>query len=176
MSDNNSKEAMQNIPNDPQQLDLRHAFARSALGVKLSYVDWALNNSDPEWWVLDQPKIRINNHILLPDLAGWQHEQLPAQSEQAVIECIPDWIGEVLSSSAEKNERVVKMPLYAKLGVKSLWVVNPNLRTLQTYQLDRHNAQDGLDWRLVASYKEDDKVNEAPFDSIIFPLNNLWQN
>lgn len=176
MSNNNSKEAIQNIPKDPQQLDLRHAFARSALGVKLTYVDWALKNSDPEWWILDQPKIKVKNHILQPDLAGWQHEQLTAQQEPAVIECVPDWIGEVLSSTAVKNERVVKMPLYAKLGVKNLWVINPNLHTLQAYQQDQHNGQDRLDWRLVASYKDNDKVNEAPFDSISFPLNNLWRN
>lgn len=150
--------------------DLVHAFARSALGIKLTYVDWALNNIASEWLILDQPKIRIKNHLLLPDLAGWYGEQLPALEEQAVVERVPDWIGEVLSSTAGPDERVIKMPLYARLGVKNFWVVNPNLHTLDAYQLDQKN------WRLLASYKEDDKVCEVPFDSISFPLNNLWSN
>lgn len=168
MSKSDSKEAVYSDAYEPQQLDLRHAFARSALGVKLSYVDWTLKDSAVDWWVLDQPKIQIKNHMLLPDLAAWKHEQLSVLPEQEIIEKLPGWIGEVLSSSAEENERVVKMPLYARLGIKNLWVVNPNLHTLQVYQLENQN------WRLVASYKNNDTVSEAPFDDISFSLSNLW--
>ncbi|MBL4711804.1 MAG: Uma2 family endonuclease [Gammaproteobacteria bacterium] len=168
LAESPSEEIAQDVESAPRGPDLVHAFARSALGIKLTYVDWALQSIAPEWSILDQPKILIKNHMLLPDLAGWECEDFSSLSEQAVIESVPDWIGEVLSSTAGENDRVVKMPLYARLGVKYFWVVNPNLRTLKTYRLENQN------WCLVASYKDDDKVCESPFDSFGFPLNNLW--
>lgn len=167
LSGNETKEVVSDIKCVPKPPDLKHAFARSALGIKLSYVDWRFKSSTPDWCILDQQKIQIKQHSLLPDLAGWQQENL---EEEDVIECVPDWIGEVLSSSAKENDEHFKMPLYAELGVKYFWLINPNWHTLQAYQLDNEN------WRLIASYKDDETVSEAPFATISFPLNHLWSN
>ncbi|MBL4762552.1 MAG: Uma2 family endonuclease [Gammaproteobacteria bacterium] len=167
LSGNDTKEVVSDITCVPKPPDLKHAFARSALGIKLSYVDWRLKRSTPDWYILDQQKIQINQHDLIPDLAGWQNEEL---EEEGVIKSVPGWIGEVLSSSARKDDRHFKMPLYAELGVQHFWLVNPNWHTLETFQLENK------DWRLITSYKDDETVDATPFGGISFPLGQLWSN
>ena len=167
LSDNDTEGVISDMSAEPKRPDLRHAFARSALGIKLTYADPILKNASADWCILDQPKIQIKQHDLIPDLAAWQHEEL---HDKAVIECVPDWIGEVLRSSARQDDQHFNMPLYAKLGVKHFWLINPNWHTLEAYQLENQS------WNLIASYKDDDKVSEAPFDAISFPLSNLWSN
>lgn len=163
-----SNEVVHEVTYDLQTADPDHAYARSALGVKLSYADFMLKSAEPEWWVLDQPQLQIKSHILIPDLAGWKREQQPVEPEQVVVECIPDWICEILSASTEEKDRTVKQPLYAELGVNHLWLINPASQTLETYRLE--NTQ----WRLTATLKKDDRVSEPPFSNLLFSLDNLW--
>lgn len=170
LSENRTDELIHNVSYDLKQSDHGHCYARAALGVKLCYVDSTLKSSTNSWWVLDQPELQIKNHILLPDLAAWKRVRLPTIPDNEKIECVPDWICEVVSSSTEQKDRIVKMPLYADLGVQSIWLVNPNLRILEAYQLENQR------WSLVASHKEDDFVSEAPFGSIGFLLSNLWSS
>ena len=60
-----------------QQPDRSHAYARAGLGIKLTYVDYRLNSSAPDWWILDQPELQLDGRILYPDLAGWERERFP---------------------------------------------------------------------------------------------------
>lgn len=163
-----SHEIVHGVSYGRQQLDPKHAFARAALGVKLSYVDWRLQSAEPEWLLLDQPEIRLEGHLVFPDLVGWKYERLPSPSEEAIVGITPDWICEILTSSTEQKDRIIKMPLYAELGVKHFWLVNPALQSLEIYQLENQR------WTLVSAMKEDAKVNAAPFEAVHFALNNLW--
>lgn len=54
--------------------------------------------------------------------------QLP---ESAAFELIPDWICEILSPATARTDRALKMPLYVELGLTHLWLVDPDLRTLE---------------------------------------------
>jgi len=71
-------------------------------------------------------------------------------------------------TSAARIDRSEKLPIYARWQVRHVWLIEPDLRTLEAYE----NA-DGR-WLLLATLKDDDVVNLSPFDAISFPLSGLW--
>jgi len=71
----------------------------------------------------------------VPDLAGWRRERMPALPETAYFTLPPDWICEVLSSSTARVDRAVKMPIYAAQGIPFLWLIDPDLHTLEVFVL-----------------------------------------
>ena len=146
----------------------KHARAYSVLGGQLGgSFDWG-GGDGSDWWIIDEPELHIDDHILVPDLAGWKRERMPALPETAWFDVVPDWICEILSPSTARKDRMVKMPLYAELGVKYFWLIDPDLQTLEVYQLENQR------WTLIASLTDDDPVKVAPFDAVEFSLGGLW--
>ena len=93
---------------------------------------------------------------------------MPELPETAFFELVPDWICEILSPSTARLDRAEKMPLYAKNGVQFLWLIDPDVRTLEAYELRSEN------WTLLVTLAEDKLVSVPPFDAIEFPLSALW--
>lgn len=50
----------------------------------------------------------------------------------------PDMLLEILSPSTRRYDRLTKLELYQRAGVKEYWIVNPEERTAQVYLLDEH--------------------------------------
>lgn len=48
----------------------------------------------------------------------------------------PDWLAEILSPSTARHDRVIKLPVYERVGVREVWLIHPIDRTLTVYQLD----------------------------------------
>ncbi len=48
----------------------------------------------------------------------------------------PDWIAEVLSPSTATYDRIVKLPVYERAGVREVWLVDPIDRRLAIYRLE----------------------------------------
>jgi Uma2 family endonuclease len=48
----------------------------------------------------------------------------------------PDWLAEVLSPSTSRHDKIVKIPVYERAGVREVWLVNPMDRTLSVYRLE----------------------------------------
>jgi Uma2 family endonuclease len=48
----------------------------------------------------------------------------------------PDWIAEVLSPGTTRHDRLVKLPVYERAGVREVWLIDPIKRTLTLYQLE----------------------------------------
>jgi len=48
----------------------------------------------------------------------------------------PDWIAEVLSPGTARHDRLVKLPVYERAGVREVWLVDPIERTLTLYRLE----------------------------------------
>lgn len=48
----------------------------------------------------------------------------------------PDWIAEVLSPSTSSHDRVVKLPVYERAGVREVWLIHPIDRTVAIYRLE----------------------------------------
>lgn len=93
---------------------------------------------------------------------------MPSLPETAWFELAPDWVCEVLSPSTVRLDRAGKMPRYAAQGVRWLWLIDSNIRTLEAYEL--HDGQ----WPLLTVLDEDKKVWVVPFDGVEFPLSALW--
>lgn len=150
----------------------RHALAASGLGGKLDEPFRSGRGGPGGWWILDEPELHLGRDrgmdILVPDLAGWRRERMPSLPETAWFELAPDWVCEVLSPSTAKLDRTLKLPIYAAQGVAHLWLIDPILRTLESFRLqDCH-------WTLETVLEDDDPVRLAPFDAIEFPLADLW--
>ena len=147
----------------------RHALVYSALGMELGGPYHVGKGGGPGgWWILDEPELHLGPDVLVPGLAGWRRERMPALPETAWSELASDWVCEILSPSTARDDRVEKMPIYAREGVSHLWLVDPELRTLETYALENGH------WVLLGGYRDDDLVSAAPFDAISLNLSALW--
>ena len=147
----------------------RHARAYSALGYTIGGpFDGGLGGPGG-WWILDEPELHLGDDVIVPDLAGWRRERMPALPDTAWFELAPDWVCEILSPSTARTDRAIKMSIYAREQVPHLWLVDPDARTLEVYGL----REDGH-WLLLATLKEDDPVRQPPFDAVEFRLDVLW--
>jgi Uma2 family endonuclease len=146
----------------------KHAVAYSRLGGEL-FSPFDRGRGGPGgWWILDEPEIHLDGDILVPDLAGWRRERMPKLPETAWFDLAPDWLCEILSPSTARIDRTEKLPIYAKWGVAHVWLIDPDLRTLEAYE----NVAGR--WQLIAALKDDAPVSLPPFDAITFPLGGLW--
>jgi Uma2 family endonuclease len=155
---------------------LRHARASSALGGEL-YGPFQRGRSGPGgWWILDEPELHFpdptepgEDDALVPDLAGWRRERVPALPDAAYCTIAPDWICEVVSPSTEAHDREVKMPIYAREGVRHAWLVDPIAKTLEVYTLGAGGC-----WGEPVISRDVEVVRAAPFDAIALDLSALW--
>jgi hypothetical protein len=58
------------------------------------------------WRIVDAPALHIGPNVLLPDLAGWRRERLPALPREAFFTLAPDWVCEVLSPATARLDRL----------------------------------------------------------------------
>ncbi len=117
----------------------KHTRAASKLGGALDGPFDSGTGGPGGWWILDEPEIHLENNIIVPDIAGWRRERMPTFPDVPFFTLSPDWICEVLSPSTAAFDRVKKMPLYAQVGVKHFWLVDPILKTLEVYENDHAN-------------------------------------
>jgi Uma2 family endonuclease len=146
----------------------RHARAASVLGMRLGG-PFDLGEGGPGGWIiLDEPELHLGEHIVVPDLAGWRRQRMPALPESAYFELAPDWVCEVLSPGTHGIDRADKMPIYATHGVGHAWLLDPLERMLEVYRLERDH------WLQLAIWRGDVRVRPEPFDSIELDLAALW--
>lgn len=147
---------------------LPHAVASSALGEELGPPFKRGKGGPGGWLIVDEPELHLDADILVPDLTGWRRERLDALPREAFVTVPPDWVCEVLSPSTEGFDRVQKLTIYARAGVRHTWLVNPDQRTLEVLRL----GSDG--WIRVAAHQDDERVRAEPFDAIELDLSVLW--
>lgn len=144
----------------------RHSLAASVLGEELGQ-PFRRGRGGPGGWVfIDEPELHLGEHVIVPDIAGWRRERMPALPETAFFETSPDWIGEVLSPSTMRFDRTDKLTIYADFHVGYCWYVDPNARTLV---LQLHDGK----WLIAATFKDADRVTAPPFEAHTFNLDLL---
>ncbi len=146
----------------------RHALAASALGSELLVPFYKGQGGPGGWIILVEPELHLEGHIMVPDLAGWRRERLPELPKTAFFELAPDWVCEILSPSTAQLDRTTKRDLYASFKVPHIWLVDPDSRTVECFELQKDQ------WCLVGSFADDDTINAPPFAAAPFSLAPLW--
>lgn len=147
-----------------------HARATSVIRGELDPFDRRLGGPGGPggWWILFEPELHVGADILVPDLAGWRRERLPVLANVPYFELAPDWVCEVVSPATGRNDRVRKMPIYAREHVGHVWLVDPLIRTLEVYRLE------GQRWVVVSTHGGEESVRAEPFEAIELDLSRWW--
>jgi len=123
------------------------------------------------WWLLFEPELHLGPYgedVVVPDMAGWRREHMPAFPQEAFFRLAPDWVCEVLSPRTVRTDRIRKTRIYAQGQVAHLWLLDPLERTLEVCRL----TPDG--YTLVALHEGDETIRVEPFAAIEIHLDDLW--
>jgi Uma2 family endonuclease len=82
-----------------------HVHASSVLGRRIGNPYGDGLDGPGGWWILDEPELHFGEDVVVPDLAGWRRERMPALPDTAYFTLAPDWVCEVLSASTRKQGR-----------------------------------------------------------------------
>lgn len=77
---------------------------------------------------------------------------------------------EVLSTSTARYDRSEKLPIYAREGVRHVWLVDPIDRLLEVLRLENGR------FSFLAVHRDDARVRAEPFDAIALELGVLWED
>lgn len=94
---------------------------------------------------------------------------MPVIPDVAAFTLVPDWICEVVSKSTEEHDREVKMPIYAREGVRHAWLLDPGKRTLEVYARGESGG-----WGEAVVFRGAEVVRAVPFDAVELGLGSLW--
>ncbi len=145
-----------------------HARGSFSLGGEL-YGPFERGRGGPGGWhLLAEPELHFSEDVLVPDLAGWRRERMPDMPRTPFFTLAPDWVCEVLSPSTAAVDRVRKKRIYAREGVRHVWLIDPELRTLEVYRLDGHQ------WVEQGTYSGEERVRAEPFEALELELGVLW--
>ena len=145
-----------------------HAVAGSRLGFELGGPFDRGRNGPGGWVLLYEPELHLGADVLVPDLVGWRRERMPRPTSHVAYTVAPDWVCEVLSPSTKNLDREEKLPVYAREGVRHVWLVDPKARTLEVLRLD------ATGYTVLAVHEGDAPVRAEPFDAVELDLPFLW--
>ena len=105
--------------------------------------------------------------VVQPDLIFIGNDRRHIVSERA-IEGPPTLVIEILSPTTHRTDRVAKAQLYAQYQVSHYWLVDPDRRTLEGYEL----VIDHYD--LIASARDAELFDPLLFPGLSIQLSDLW--
>ncbi|QSQ18820.1 Uma2 family endonuclease [Pyxidicoccus parkwayensis] len=120
------------------------------------------------WVMLRKPELRLGEDVLVPDLVGWHHERIPNPREVEAFTMVPDWVCEVIAPSTQTLDLEVKLPVYAREGVRHVWLVDPRAKVLEVLRLE------GSGYSLVVTHSGPAVVRAEPFDAVELKLSFIW--
>ena len=147
---------------------MQHGKATAKLFFRLTAPYEERQNGPGGWQFTYEPEIHLDDHVLVPDLAGWLVEHLPESMRGPYTTVAPDWICETLSPSTRKIDLTVKRDIYANYRIQHLWYLDPDKLTLEALALDDSS------YRSLGRVKGKKIVSLPPFESAQFPLTDLW--
>ncbi|WP_257457914.1 Uma2 family endonuclease [Archangium lipolyticum] len=121
------------------------------------------------WLLLMEPELHLGEDVLVPDLAGWRRERMPEMPRVVGFTLAPDWVCEVLSPSTAVLDREKKMRVYAREGVRHLWLVDPLRQELEVYGLE------DVRWKRLGTHGGQERVHAEPFTPLQLELGALWE-
>lgn len=112
--------------------------------------------------------VLLDDHNLVqPDLVFISKENLQIIGDKN-IRGVPDLLVEILSPSTRRRDLLVKSALYARFGVASYWVVDPDIDRIELFRLT------GNEYRLVQTANGHEVVEPAEFPGLRIPLAEIF--
>jgi len=145
-----------------------HARASFSLGVWIGGPFDHGRGGPGGWIILDEPELHLDTQILVPDLAGWRRERMPALPSTAWFAMAPDWACEVLSPATAIVDRTRKQDIYRQHGVPWLWFVDPTARTIEVLSRAEHG------WMVASTFGGNGEARIPPFDAVAIDIGALW--
>lgn len=117
--------------------------------------------------VLPSPiDVKLSNYdIVQPDIVIVCK---PEQITRTHIEGAPALVVEILSKSTALYDRIRKLQLYAKSGIKEVWLVTPYPHLVEVLLLD------GASYRIVGAYTRTDKLKSPTFPDMKIALDRVF--
>ncbi len=81
----------------------------------------------------------------------------------------PDLAIEIISPGNSKRDLYDKFKIYEEAGIKEYWIVQPNIKTILVYCLNKEGKYTGL-----KPFTEDDRLKSFLFPDLEFDLNNIF--
>lgn len=127
---------------------------------------WAI---DPTGEVVDAPlDLTLGQYtVVQPDLFYVSSQQKEIIKPERV-DGTPALVVEILSPSTGRKDRLQKMRLYQRAGVEHYWLVDPEGKMFESYQLTNSI------YALVASGMDDEELEHPAFAGLKIPLSALW--
>lgn len=126
-------------------------------------------DTDPRGEVFGAPldTTLSNITVVQPDLLFISGKQRDIEKETR-IDGSPELVVEIISPTSRRKDRVQKMQIYQKAGIRHYWLVDPEEKTLECFGL-----RDGI-YALLAVGLENDRVNHSEFAGLEINLAALW--
>lgn len=106
--------------------------------------------------------------VVQPDIVFVSNERLPIV-EESKIAGAPDLVVEILSPATRRVDRGTKSRIYARAGVRWYWIVDPEQRALEEYELV------GAGYRLTARLHTPETFNPGLFPGLAVPLGRVFR-
>jgi Uma2 family endonuclease len=90
------------------------------------------------------------------------------QIKETHVEGAPALVIEILSPSTHSHDRKRKMELYARSGVKEVWLVSPRPASIEVFLLD------GATYRFVGMYQVEDDFKSPAFPELRLDLKEVF--
>lgn len=113
--------------------------------------------------------ILSRTNVVQPDLLFISKKRQHIITEKN-IQGTPDLIAEILSEFTEDRDRTLKIQIYARHGVRHYWLIDPNRKTLEVYELD----PDSCSFRHCVTYQRDETFQPTLFPKLKLKLTELW--
>lgn len=108
-----------------------------------------------------------NFDVLQPDILFVSNERIHIVTEDNV-QGGPDLVIEILSPGTEERDRTFKRSLYARHGVREMWMVSPEAKTVEIYRL----TQQGLE--LSETYSQNDVLTTPLIEGLHLNLSEVF--
>jgi Uma2 family endonuclease len=82
--------------------------------------------------------------------------------------CVPALIIEIISPSNKNHDRIRKYSTYMEFGINEYWMVNPELKTVEVYTLEKG------EYKQAAIYKSDDCAVSQTFKELKIHLDEIF--
>jgi Uma2 family endonuclease len=108
-----------------------------------------------------------STNVVQPDVLFVRRDRL-AIIEEKYVSAAPDLVVEVLSPGTTLRDRRLKFRLYARFGVRELWIVDPIVRGIEVF------GNSGKRLRLAASYGRDETLRSDVFPNLRVALADVF--